>query len=120
MYISINQQIVRGYFGLSDNDPVVHVTCNLNFLLYIWARNVETFHGGIQITTPASQFQGRGSIGHPFDTLVLDVPSQTGMDLGCIGGRANETIDMNNAFGARVTVFLTVVTAQKATVDMFT
>jgi hypothetical protein len=40
------------------------------------------------------------------------------MDLGCIGGRVNETINISNAFGARVTVFLTVVTVQNATVHM--
>jgi hypothetical protein len=73
--------------------------------------------GGVQITTPPSQFRGRGSTG-PIDGLVLDVPSQTGKDLGCIGGRAGETIDITNAFGARVTVFVTLVTAQGATVNM--
>jgi hypothetical protein len=52
------------------------------------------------------------------DVLVLDVPAQTGMDLGCIGADAGETIDISNAFGARVTVFITVITTSSATVNM--
>jgi hypothetical protein len=40
--------ITRGYFGLRDNDHIVHVTSDKDFVLYIWAGNVETFHGGIQ------------------------------------------------------------------------
>jgi hypothetical protein len=84
----------------------------------IWARNVETSQGGVTVITPASQFQGSGSTGNLYDVSVLDVPAQTGMDLGCIGGRVNETINISNAFGARVTVFLTVVTVQNATVHM--
>jgi hypothetical protein len=78
--------VTRGYFGLQDNDHIVHVTSDKDFVLHIWARNVETFHGGIQITTPPSQFRGVGSTG-PDDGLVLDVPPETGMDLGCIGAR---------------------------------
>ena len=46
--------IVRGYFGLGDHEDVVHVTANADFLLYIWARNVEISPGGVQIITPAS------------------------------------------------------------------
>ena len=109
--------VVRGYFGLGDHENVVHVTCNADFLLYIWARNVEIFPGGVQISTPPSQFRGSGSTG-PNDGLVLDVPHQTGMDLGCIGVQSSEVVDITNAFGARVTVFLTVVTAHGATVSM--
>ncbi len=109
--------VVRGYFGLGDNEQVVHVTSNADFLLYIWARNVETSQGGVQVTTPPSQFRGSGSTG-PQDGLVLDVPAQTGLDLGCIGAQKGEVIDITNAFGARVTVFLTVVTANGATVTM--
>lgn len=41
--------VTRGYFGLPDNDHIVHVTSDKDFVLYIWARNVQTFHGGIQI-----------------------------------------------------------------------
>jgi hypothetical protein len=109
--------IVRGYFGLGDHENVVHVSSSEDFLLYIWARNVETAAGGVQIMTPASQFRGSGSTG-PQDGLVLDVPPQTGMDLGCIGAQGNETIDVTNALAARVTVYLTVVTAPGATVTM--
>ena len=109
--------VVRGYFGLGDHEHVVHVTCNADFLLYIWARNVEISQGGVQITTPPSQFRGSGSTG-PQDGLVLDVPAQTGLDLGCIGAQKGEVIDVTNAFGARVTVYLTVVTASGATVAM--
>jgi hypothetical protein len=113
-----DQQIVRGYFGLGDHETVVHISCDSNFLLHIWARNVESSPGGVTVITPASQFQGNGATGHPYDALVLDVPPQTGMDLGCIGGRLNETINISSAFGARVTVFLTLVTEQNATVHM--
>ena len=109
--------IVRGYFGLGDHEQVVHVTSSADFLLHIWARNVETSQGGVQVLTPPSQFRGGGSTG-PNDGLVLDVPAQTGTDLGCIGGQGGESIDISNAFGARVTVFLTVLTAHGATVTM--
>ncbi len=110
-------RVVRGYFGLGDHEKVVHVTSDADFLLHIWARNVETSQGGIQISTPPSQFRGSGSTG-PQDGLVLDVPAQTGQDLGCIGAQAGETIDISNAFGARVTVFLSVLTAYGTTVTM--
>ncbi len=113
------EQIARGYFGLGDHEHVVHITSNEDFLVYIWARNVETTRGGVQIMTPPSQFRGSGSTG-PQDGLVLDVPPQTGLDLGCIGARGGETIDITNAFGARVTVFLTVTTVFGAVVKMTT
>jgi hypothetical protein len=109
-------QVTRGYFGLQDNDHIVHVTSDKDFVLHIWARNVET-HGGIQITTKPSQFRGVGSTG-PDDRLVLDVPPETGMDLGCIGARADETIDITSAFSARVTIYLTVVTSVLNNVTM--
>jgi hypothetical protein len=110
-------QIVRGYFGLGDHEHVVHVTSSADFLLYIWARNVETTQGGVQLITPPSQFRGSGSTG-PQDGLVLDVPAQTGKDLGCIGAKAGEAMDISNAFSARVAVFLTVITTESATVAM--
>jgi hypothetical protein len=116
-FLPIISTIARGYFGLGDWESVVHVTSNADFLTCIWARNVEISQGGVQILTPPSDFRGRGSTG-PFDGLVLDVPRQTGMDLGCIGADGGETIDISNAFGARVTVYLTVITAQGATVNM--
>jgi hypothetical protein len=78
---------------------------------------VETTQGGVQVMTPSSEFRGSGSTG-PSDGLVLDVPAQTGLNLGCIGAKRRETIDISNAFGARVTVFLTVVTCQSAKVTM--
>jgi hypothetical protein len=109
--------VTRGYIGLQDNDHIVHVTSDKDFVLHIWARNVETFHGRIQITTPPSQFRGVGSTG-PDDGLVLDVPPETGMDLGCIGARAGETIDITSAFSARVTSYLTVVTSVLSNVTM--
>jgi hypothetical protein len=109
--------IVRAYFGLGDREHVVNVTSNADFLLYIWARNVETSPGGVQILSPPSQFRGSGSTG-PHDGLVLDVPAQTGTDLGCIGAEGGETLSVSNAFSARVTVFLTVITANGATVTM--
>lgn len=115
--MSFDQQIVRGYFSLGDWETLVHITSSADFLVCIWARNIETFAGGVWITTPPSQFRGGGSTG-PIDGLLLDVPAQTGKDLGCIGGRAGETIDITNAFGARVTVFVTLITAQGATANM--
>jgi hypothetical protein len=108
---------VRGYFGLQDHEHIVNVTSSADFLLYIWARNVETFHGGIEISTPPSQFRGSGSSG-PQDALLMDVPAQTGLDLGCIGAQKGETISITPGFGARVTVYLTVVTSAGASVGM--
>jgi hypothetical protein len=113
----MSQKVVRGYFSLGEWEVVVHVTSSADFLAYIWARNIETKIGGVDVSTPPSQFRTPASQG-PKDALVLDVPAQTGMNLGCIGARAGETIDISNAFGARVVVFVTVVTADGATVDM--
>jgi hypothetical protein len=73
---------------------------------------VETFHGGIQITTPPSQFRGVGYTG-PDDGLP-----QTETDLGCIGAPAGEIIDITSAFSARVTIYLTVVTSVLSNVIM--
>ena len=117
-FLPLGDNMVRGYFSVGDWEQSVHVSSSSDFQTCIWARNVEVFHGGVQIITPASQFQGRGSEGHPMDGLVLDVPEQTGMDLGCLGADAGETLSISNAFGARVTVFLTVITAPGATVNM--
>ncbi len=111
------EQVIRGYFSLGDHEQVVHVTSDADFVLHIWARNIETSQGGVQFLTPPSQFRTSGSTGSN-DGLVLDVPSQTGMSLGAIGAQAGEAIDISNAFGARVAVFLTVVTCHDATVSM--
>lgn len=32
--------VTRGYFGLQDNGHIVQVTCDKDFVLYIWARPV--------------------------------------------------------------------------------
>jgi hypothetical protein len=109
--------VVRGYFGLGDHEHEVRVTSSADYLLHIWARNVETSQGGVQTMTPPSQFRGSGSTG-PQDGLVLDVPAQTGKDLDCVGAQGGETINISNAFGARVTVFLSVTTAKGATATM--
>ena len=109
--------IGRGYFGLHDHDKVVHVTSTADFVVCIWARNVETTRGGVQVLTPASQFRGPGSTG-PIDGLVLDVPPQTGTDLGCLGGKANERFDISDAFDARVTIYVTVKTTPTGTILM--
>jgi hypothetical protein len=106
-------QAVRGYFALGDNEASVDVTSDADFLVYLWARNIETFHGGVQVLTPPSFFRTPASTG-PHDGLVLDVPAQTGMDLGCIGAGAGETLNISNSFGARVTIFVTVLTATGA------
>jgi hypothetical protein len=115
--VSSELKIERGYFGLGDSVNVVQVTSTADFTVNIWARNVGTFHGGVQIDTPASQFRAPGSTGDE-DGLVLDVPAQTGLNLGLIGGRRHEVISISNSSGARMGVFLTVVTAHGATVDM--
>jgi hypothetical protein len=112
-----SDRVVRGYFGLGDHEQVVRVTSSADFVIHVWARNVETFEGGVQFDTPPSQFRTSGATG-PADGLVLEVPAQTGISLGVIGGQAGETITISNAFGARVTVFLTVVTGHDATVTM--
>ncbi len=109
-------QVQRGYFGLHDNDPLVSVTSSADFTVSIWARNVETFAGGVQITTPPSQFRGAGSTG-PIDGLVLEVPAQRGMDLGTLGGRAGETFEFSSG-NARITIFVTLVTSPAAHVTM--
>jgi hypothetical protein len=111
-------QIIRGYFGLKDHEAVVHITCNSDFRIFIWARNVETFAAGVQVLTPPSQFRGSGSTG-PQDGLVMDVPAQTGIDLGCIGAKAGETIDVSSG-NARISIFVTVVTCSGARVNITT
>jgi hypothetical protein len=116
MPISINQ-ILRGHFRFGD-EQVVKVKSDKDFLVYIWARNPETFQGGVQIHTPPSHFRGKDK--GPSDGIVLDVPSQTGQNLGCIGAHAGETINFSGSSGARVSVFLTVVTEQGANVSMTT
>jgi hypothetical protein len=68
--------------------------------------------------TPPSQFRSSGSIG-PQDGLVIDVPAQTGIDLGCIGGKAGETIDVSSR-NARISIFVTVVTCPGGRVDVTT
>ena len=113
------QQMVRGYFSLGAVERVVNVTSDRDLLVHIWARNIEDFQGGVQIVTPPSQFRTTGLTG-PNDGLVLDVPAQTGQNLGCIGARGGETLNLSNASGARVAVFLTVVTESDATVSMTT
>jgi len=47
-----SDQIVRGYFGLGVHEQVVRVNSSQDYRLHIWARNVETSQGGIQIMTP--------------------------------------------------------------------
>lgn len=111
------EQIVRGYFGLGDHQQVVHVTSTADFLLHIWARNVDSSLGGLQVLTPPGQFRGSGSSGE-HDGLVIDVPAQTGLNLGGIGGKAGETISLSSAGNRLVRVFLTVLTGEAATVVM--
>lgn len=115
-FSSACQLVRRGYFGLKDNDPLVRVTSSADFVLHIWARNVETFGGGVQVITPPSQFRGSGSTG-PIDGLVMDVPKQTGLSLGCIGGRGGEVFELSSG-NARISVFLTVTTCAGARVSM--
>jgi len=101
--------ITRGYFGLQDNDHIVHVTSDKDFVLYISGRAMWRHS---MVDQPPSQFRGVGSTG-PGDGLP-----QTGTDLGCIGARAGEIIDISSAFSARVTIYLTVVTSVLSNVTM--
>jgi hypothetical protein len=110
-------KVRRGYFALGGSEGVVHVTSDQDFTVAIWARNIETFGGGIQVLTPPSRFRTPAASG-PQDGLVLEVPAQTGMNLGSIGGRGGETFDISNSSGARMVVFLTLSTTDTAHVDM--
>ena len=109
-------EIVRGYFALHDWEAAIHVTSTADFLVYMWARNIETFNGVVEVDTPPSQFRTPASSG-PRDGLAMDVPAQTGMNLGCIGGKAGETIDIQGA-NNRITIFVTVVTCEGAKVNI--
>ena len=109
-------EIVRGYFALHDWETAIHITSTADFLLYIWARNIETFNGVVEVYTPPSQFRTPASSG-PRDGLAMDVPAQTGMNLGCIGGKAGETLDIQAA-NNRITIFVTVVTCEGAKVNI--
>ena len=110
--------VVRGYFGCGEHEHVVRATgTTAGFVLHVRARNVETSRGGVTISTPPSRLRTSGSA-EPRDGLVPDVPAQTGMSLNAIGARVGETVDVSSAFGARVTVFLTVVTCQGAKVGV--
>jgi hypothetical protein len=102
--------------SLGDHETAVHAASTEDFLVYISARNVDTFRGGVAVSTPPSQFRTSGATG-PRDGLVLDVPAQESRDLGCIGGKRTEKIDFSNAFGARVTLFLTVVNLPRGNSD---
>ena len=110
---------VRGYFALGDHEASVDITSDADFLVYLWALNIETSQGGIQVLTPPSPFRTPASTG-PHDGLGLNVPAQTGMNLGCIGAGAGETLNISNSFGARMTIFVTVVTVSSATVSITT
>ena len=109
-------EIVRGYFALHDWESAIHVTSTADFLVYLWARNIETFNGAIEVYTPPSQFRTPASSG-PRDGLAMDVPAQTGMNLGCIGGKAGETIDIQGV-NNRISIFVTVVTCEGAKVNI--
>jgi hypothetical protein len=112
----MSEQVVRGSFELHDNDPEVRVHSSADFLLYIWARNLEKFAAGVEVITPASQFRGVGGTG-PQDGILMDVPAQTGTNLGCIGGKGGERFSLSSP-KATISIFLTVVTAQGANVTM--
>jgi hypothetical protein len=114
---SCGQQTVRGYFNLGGWEERIHMTSSSDFLVYVWARNVGSTSDTIFITTPASQFRTRSSTG-PSDGIGFIVEPQTGQDLGCIGGRAGETIDVSSDRGIRITIFVTLVTAKGATANM--
>jgi hypothetical protein len=115
----VTTKVERGYFGLGSGQPeqVVSISSTHDFTLSIWARNVETAPGGVQLLTPPSQFRGASSTG-PIDGLVMDVPAQTGVSFSNIGGRGGEIFQVSSAGGGQIAVFLTIVTSHGATVSM--
>ena len=109
--------VTRGYFWIAGQRPyrarhqrqgfwVVHRGAQCADILW-WNSDRRRGNSAVLVL---------GSTGSD-DKLVLDVPPQTGMDLGCIGARAGETIDSTSAF-SRVTIYLTVVTSVLSTVTM--
>jgi hypothetical protein len=114
---SLSQGVTRGFFAFPDHEHAVHVTSNTDYLVCIWARNIDLKGGAVQVSTPPSQFRSVGSTG-PRDSLAMDVPPQTGLDLGCIGGRANETIDIVRGLEARIRLFITVQSKENSIVTM--
>lgn len=111
------EQVVRGYFRLGQRGPSVHVKSDADALVHLMARNNGPADGGLNVETSYSQFH-LGTL-DPEDAMVLDLPSETGMDLGTIGIKANEVLELSQAYGSRVTVFVTVQTAGFATVEMY-
>ena len=72
-------EIVRGYFA-HDWETAIHITSTADFLVYIWARYMETTNGVVEVYTPPSQFRTPASSGLR-DGLAMDIPAQTGMNL---------------------------------------
>lgn len=108
-------QVVRGYFKLARQAQGVHVKSDADCEIHLWARNLGPGDGGVQVITPTSEFHGASE---PEEGMVLDLPGQTGMDLGLIGAKAGETITFTQAYGSRVALYVTVVTSGFATVTM--
>lgn len=56
----MSTEVERGHFGLGVGQPeqVVRVSTAHDFMLSIWARNVEITPGGIQLITPPGQSAG--------------------------------------------------------------
>lgn len=63
--------VTRGYFGLPDNDHIVHVTSDKDLVLYIWAPDIPWRNSDRRRANSAVLVLG--STGSD-DGLVLDVP----------------------------------------------
>lgn len=117
-----NSQITRGFFGMGFKPPVtVNVKSDKDFLIYIWVRNYQDHMGNIRVFTPPSHFTDNEYSELPdrmkHDDLTFPIPAQTAQNLGCIGARGGETIEIDS-IEAEQAMFLTVVAEKGARVEM--
>lgn len=117
-----DSEITRGYFGMGFEPPVaVSVKSDKDFLLYIWVRNSQDRMGYIRIFTPPSQFTDNEYSELPqrmkHDDITFPIPAKTGQNLGCIGARGGETIEIESSEAVQG-MFLTAVSEKGAKVEM--
>jgi len=117
-----DSQITRGFFGMGFKSPMaVNLKSDKDFLVYIWVKNSEDHMGNIRIFTPPSQFTDNEYSELPpnlkHDDFAFPIPAQTAQNLGCIGARGGENIEIESS-GEIETMFLTVVAEKGANVVM--